>query len=989
MRSEYERVSEAIADELFGSDHAGHPVYMLGDAAALKRIATSAGLEEDDPLMAIAEVVRSSLNVEDLGLAPFSYQASAARRHKRKPHETPMALPLLLVLAVAAERMQAEGGIAAHNYYSRLHCLLRTPMERCPRLEEDYRRHASELWGSLNEWLEAWEGERGIPTAYSVGGHEFIGLPLSQAVVRQHDREGLHEFFALEGMIPGMRLSPADMGIAMDPYATAAPSPLSSHLRRLWKVPASRERIVEAACLELEAWDGTGQARPADTHAVPATRLLAFLRTFPRKSIEFSLMLPYRSEGPDIARFDLGDGEVTVPTSVGPGGSTRLSVTERVSAVSLVSEMVAGKLGVGEGRPFVRRPKRVAPLRWDDLQGAYVETERVALGDDGLVLAKADARQRVETHLAAHARPGWSELAGLANIPDGWLLYEHVQIVSAPTERAHFDLLPLIPRARTSLTLRGGFVLPGLLRKWSSLEPPEIVALASGASKVTVRLYRGTRIDPDEMLLEVGHDDELNVVPLSDRSLPDGEYLVTMLVDGSNRPSSTALLRLRSAATPQFSVDEVDIRLVYSPDAGVTWPLSAGTAEWNCYVNGARAVGLSDAPCGGGSLMREFIPRERPKEEAAPKGMRVGTAMAEDSCLVTGMHRFQLPPVTSERPAKSTVEGECVTCGLVRRFAGTPWAARRRDRDSTRASRAVTIPPVTASDKPDFQVAFDALNHVGHGSFATFERIAAQVEGSGLFADAFLRRQEVAGHIDVARDRWLQVTEWAVNSATLVPLASDRWVLIGSRSRALVEHLRTLLGDQAEVIESVDGELARIEVVGGLTDDSELSEAGISVLEYSPALAVAAALPRLSKVADSLNRIAVPGYRSAEIWDTGTASWRPTDSIGTPGAYRLKDFRSIYVVRSDGDVGSGLVGIGNAQVVKHVANLWAGDPLVGYHSRSGSVLVPLGADLPGLYGRALSLCSGRAPREIVDHRMLQYPAVRRDVADIVFARLTQ
>jgi hypothetical protein len=353
------------------------------------------------------------------------------------------------------------------------------------------------------------------------------------------------------------------------------------------------------------------------------------------------------------------------------------------------------------------------------------------------------------------------------------------------------------------------------------------------------------------------------------------------------------------------------------------------------------------------------------------------------------MHRVQLPAVTSGRPQKSTVEGECVTCGLVRRFAGTPWAARRRDRDSTRASRVVTIPPVTASDEPDFQVAFDALNHVGHGSFATFERIAAQVEGSGLFADAFLRRQEVAGHIDVARDRWLQVTEWAVNSATLVPLAADRWVLIGSRSRALVEHLRTVLGDQAEVIESVDGELARIEVVGGLPDNSELSEAGVSVLECSSALAVAAALPRLSQVADGLHRIAVPGYRSAEIWDTRTASWRLADSIGTPGAYRLKDFRSIYVVRSDGDVGSGLVGIGNAQVVKHIANLWAGDPLAGYHSRSGSVLVPLGADLPGIYGRALSLCSGRAPREIVDHRMLQYPAVRRDVADTVFARLTQ
>lgn len=989
MTSRYERTSEAIADEMFGSDHAGQPVYILPDVAMLRRIALVAGLTSEDPLREITDLVRDSLALHDPGVAPFRWQADAAQRHKLKPLDTPTALPLLLVLAIAAERMQAEGDLAAHNYYSRLHRLLRVPIERYARVEGDYRRHAAELWGSLNEWLEAWEGERGIPTAYSVGGHEFIGLPLSQAVVRQHDRDGLHQFFALEGMTPGMRLSPADMGIAMDPYATATPSPLSSHLRGLWKVPASRERIVDVACLELEAWDGTGQARIGATHAAVMTRLLAFLRTFPRKSIEFGLMLPYRSEGPEIARFDLGDDEVTVPTSVGPGGSTRLAAGEGASAASLIGDLLAGDLGRDEGRPFARRPKRVAPLRWDDMEGAYVETERVSLGEDCVVIAKADSRRRVELHLAAHARPGWNELVGLAGMPEEWLIYEHVQVVSAPTERVHFDLLPLIPRARTSLTLRGGFVLPGLLRKWSSLDPPEIVALASGASKVTVRIYRGTRIDQDELLLEVAQNDELNVVSLADRSFADGEYLVVMLVDDATQPSSTALLRLRSAATPQFSIDEVDIRLVYSPDAAVTWPLSAGAAHWNRYVNGARAIGLSHPRVDIGSRMREFIPRKRPNIETTPRRTRVGIAAAGDSCLVTGMHRFYLPPVIPGHPPTRTVEGECATCGLVRRFAGTPWAARRRDQDPQRSSRVVTIPPISESDEPDFEVAFDALNHVGHGSFATFERIAAQVEGSGLFADTFLRRQEVAGHIDVARDDWFQVTDWAVNSATLLPIAAGRWVLIGARSRALLERLRELLRDRAEVIESVDAELARVEIVGELAGGNALSEAGILVLEQSSALMIASSLPAIGDVVMGLKRVAVPGYRLAELWDTATASWRSSDSLRTPGAYRLKDFRTMYVVRSAEDIGAGLVRIGNAQLVKHIANLWADDPLVGYHSRSGSVVVPLGADLPGLYGRVLSLCSGKAPREIVEHRMLQYPAVRRDVADIVYSRLTQ
>lgn len=988
VSSEYERLAEAIADELFGSDHAGRPVYTLADSAALRRVATKAGLE-GDALPAITEVVRSTLAIDDSGVAPFRWQSEATQRHRHQPLETPPALSLLLLLTLAAESMHAEGDLAAHNYYSRLHRLLRVPADRCLRVEEDYRRHADELWDSLNAWLEAWEGERDIPTAYAVGGHAFIGLPMSQAVVRQHDRSGLHEFFALEGMTPGLRLSPSDMSLVMDPYVTATPSPLSSHLSRLWRVPAAREQIVEAACLELEAWDGSGQLAADPGRQLVATRLLAFLRTFPRKSIEFNLVLPYRSEGPNIARFELAQGEITVPTVAGPGGSTRLSGVDAVSSSSLIGEVLSGGLRSDDSRPFARRPKRVTPLRWDDLQGAYVEVEQISLGEDSLVVARDDARQRVEAHLTAHARPGWRELPLLSGLPEGWLVYEHVQVISAPTERIHFDLLPLTPRTRTSLTLRGGFVLPGLLRKWSSLQPPEIVALAAGASSLTVRVYTGTRIDTAAAIVQAAQDDELVVVPLAEHQLGDGEYVVAMFVDGANRPSSTAVLRLRSADSPQFSVDEMDIRLVYSPDSGPVWPLRAGAAKWERFVNGARPVDLTPGRQLERFTMREFVPRERPRVAAEPHRARVGIPMADDSCLITGMHRFLLPPVIPGQPQTRNIEGECTTCGLVRRFAGTPWAARRRDQDAKRVSRVVTIPPVTESDEPDFQTAFDALNHVGHGSFATFERIAAQVEGSGLFADSFLRRQEVVGHIDVARDDWFQVTEWAVNSATLVSIGPGRWVLIGSRSRSLVNRLRELVGESGQVSESVDAELARVEVVGVLPTDASLAHAGVTVLNESPALAIAASLPTLSEVTSGLKRVAVPDHRTAEVWDTKSASWRTTDSLASPGAYRLKDFRSLYVVRSADDIERGKVAIGNAQLVKHIANLWANDPLAGYHLLSGSVVVPLGADLPGLYGRALSLCSGRVPREVVEHHMLQYPSVPREVADTIFAKMVQ
>ena len=987
LDSEYGRVTEAIADVMFNSSKAGRPVYALADADVLRTVLKAAELE-DRTLEGLSAVVRSSLQIDEAGVAPFHWQAEAARRHLRWPLETPPALPLLVVLSVVAEQMHADGDLAAHNYYSRLHRLLHVPTTEYLRVENDYRRVADLLWGSLNSWLEAWEGERGIPTAYAVGGHAFIGLPMSQAVVRQHDRAGLHELFAMEGMTPGLRISPNDMSRAMDPYATATPSlPLSSHLARLWRDPAARERIVNAACLELEAWDGSGIELIHSARPVVTTRLLAFLRTFPRKSIEFNLMLPYRSEGPDIARFRVDDEELIIPTGTGPGGSTRLSGAEGVSAASLVGERVTGEFGDDESRPFARRPRRVAPLRWDDLQGAFVEVERISLGEDSLVLARSDARQKVATLLEAHARPGWCELVDLPGLPDDWVVYQHVQIVSAPTGNLHFDHLPLAPRARTSLTLRGGFVLPGLLRKWSVMEPPEAVALAAGASSVGVRVYRGTRVDPAELIVESLQPGELAVLPLMDLGLADGEYVVAMYVNDAKRPSSTTLLRLRSASTPQFRVEDVDIRLVYSPDSSPRWPVSAGPAEWLSHVNGARTEGLRPRHNTGTVPMPEFVPRERSASTVSVAKTRVGVPMASDSCLMTGMHRFLLPPMVPGQAPTRSIEGECTTCGLVRRFAGTPWAARKKD-GAAHKIVVPEIPPVMESDEPDFEAAFDALNHVGTGSFGVFERIAAQVEGSGLFADSFLRRLEVVGHVDVARDDYLQVTEWAVNASTLVPTGQGLWVLIGSRSSALLEQLMELLGTGAVVRTSVDAELARVEVAGVLPVDS-LADAGIAVLETSPAKDIAEALPPLSEVATSLRRIVVPSYRSAEFWDTKSASWHATTSLVRVGSYRLRDFGSTYAVRTADDITNGTIGLGNAQIVKHIANLWARDPLVGYNSRSGSVITPLGADLPALYGRALALCSGRAPREIVSHRMLQYPSVPRSVADVIYDRVSR
>lgn len=988
MGGDYGRLCETTADELFGPDKAGQPVYTLAEPEALVRIATAAELE-GDPMAAYCSTVRDTLHLDDHGIPPLRWHVQASERHLRRPLDTPPSLPLLVVLTWAAESMQAGTDIASTNYYKRLFPLLAVPDERQSRLTTDYQHAAETLWGSLNAWLESWEGERGVPTAYALGGMRLIGLPMSQAVVRRHDREGLHHVFDAEGLPPGFRMGAPDMELALDPYASRQPSPLSGNLRRLWTVPAARERIVQAACLELEAWTGAGSERPTGSRVASATRVLAYLRTFPRKVIELNLAIPAMTSDADTAVFASPEGHIAVPTTSGPTGTVRLASTDALSGDSLLGDLLGGTLGV-DGPAFERRPRRVVPLRWDELQGCYVEVERVGLGEDNLVLAMADAKVRVEKLLSACARPGWELLEAIPGLPEGWLVFRQVQIVRAPEGTTHVELIPLVPRARTSLTLQGGFALPGRLRKWSALAPPEVVALAAGASSVTVRVFTGSRLAAEDECLHVTTDGELGIVSLDEFGLDDGEYTVALYVDETRKPASTATLRLRSANTPLFNVEEVDLQLVYSPDSGPTWVMSAGPPSWADYVNGARIVGAvqGNPPA---VQMHEFRPRKKHTSAPVRRQTRLGAALPPDSCMATGKHRFQLPTAEAGRPRSRSIEGECQTCGLVRRFAATPWAAKKRTADPHKAAPAIAIPAVVEHGETDQHVAFDALSHVGHGSYGVFERIAGQIEGSGLFADTFLRRQEVTGHIDVRRDDFLQPVEWAVNAATLVPVPDGTWVLIGARSPHLVEQVRELLDQNGHVRGSTDAGILRLvvdsdpDIMKGLADD--LAAIGVALLDHSPAREIATELPSLGEVEHGLKRVPVPAFQSLEIWDTASATWVPGTSLASTGAFRLRDFRSIYALRSRDDLDRGTVAIGTAQLVKHIANRWAGDPLIGYHTRSGSVVVPLGADLPGLYGRALSLCSGRAPRELPESRMVQYPDVPRDVADIVADRL--
>jgi hypothetical protein len=105
-------------------------------------------------------------------------------------------------------------------------------------------------------------------------------------------------------------------------------------------------------------------------------------------------------------------------------------------------------------------------------------------------------------------------------------------------------------------------------------------------------------------------------------------------------------------------------------------------------------------------------------------------------------------------------------------------------------------------------------------------------------------------------------------------------------------------------------------------------------------------------------------------FDLHQARWVDVVDLRSIGAYRITRFATVDVLRTQEDCDRDEMATATVQLTKHAAALILKErPLMSYNRATEELTVPLGADLPGLYGRAAVLCSGLLPvahgRELV------------------------
>lgn len=991
--------NHAVAEIVFPELEEPGPVYLDLEDEVLEAIAKLLEFEGDARFGLIEAVRGVTLYREYFSLGRI---LERQRRWLRNPDGPPPCLAFLAMSVLAAQDMgNGNDDISPLAYYPRVATLLGIPAST-KNIATEFHRYSEFLWNSLNKWLEELDGLRGTPTAFSLS-HRYVGLPLSQALVRAGDRRKFPSFFAQYGLAPGMDLAPEAVERYLDAWFNSETCPASVPLKRQWGRSAARERIAAVAAVELAGWDGVvpeefrDTSRPFQNVGIMVQHKSGFMDS----SFDIALIVRQPGQNSHVG-FEVEDSTgrwIPIPFQLNGSNVWRTSYSANLDIESLLEGVVRLRKSDESGSRLAHYPRNIVPLVFDDLQAAYVEQERLQLNVNSMLLVRDISRNqpladRVADVLKTCARPGFEVQRSAPGLPPTWVAITGVQLFGPPEDSRFNELTPL---AQDQLTIAGGMRIPSRVRKWSSLAAPEIRASVGSVDSLKVVL---TRIEDES---EVGAWESREgslIVSLKSLGLEDGDYLASLFAGAAKSPIQQVTVRLRSADSVDSGWNLVK-RLKYvvslrDESLGAFSAVDGESDDSDVMIDGPLAVG----ELGVGPEVRastNIVWTVKSKEVRVSEPLRIGAA-DPTSCVVTGAHHLEFPTFWGGYQPKF-IEGVCKYCGLVKRTPG--WIRSNwKTKTLTVAKHATAVdhlPPHLESRGDLWDAALDALMHMGGGNASLLDATAAQIEGTSLFAALFSRKLEDLGHISVVRNSQGDAQEWEITNRYLAQTSDRSWSLVGFWPGSELDELESRISDRGGRIETVaqdDGPTARF-VEGLSKEDFESRLRDMAVFAPRAGSNLLRALPRLSCVETALARESVPGFTSAEKFEVDSGSWAPTGDIMRPGSFRVRrDFQILYIFRSARDVELGTAAPVSVYLAKHLAAQQLGKSLVTYLPDRSSLIVPLGAELPGLYGRAVVAMSGLLPKKASlrladgNHICLRYSGIYQEAADQLFTLLT-
>ncbi|WP_431710456.1 hypothetical protein [Glutamicibacter uratoxydans] len=982
----YVEWNDALAAAFFSADRSGELVYLDQDDEAFKKSYESLGFSSsEEAIKSLSEAVASKLCWLPSGRATFAefdmltkrwIYARKVARAKKEPVLAPPHIALLMVLSIAAEKMQTSGQGAmagSGSYYAQLERTLEISTSESKRLRESFAVSSEAYWEALNVWLEDFAGSKGLPSAYALM-HRYVGLPISQALIRNTERRNIDRFFEEQGFIAGSSMSHAEMFTALDVWLTISGSSANQGLRIIWSKTGNQDRVTELALAQFAAWEGPKVIGVTGQRVSKVARCILSWRN-ERKLLssvaKFGLVVMQGVPEDRSGRILGEDGQESAVTFK-PAGNNTYGVSfddHQIESGSLVGSTVT--ITTSEEQQLRRSPKRIVIFTRDAMTASYVEVDRTVAGTESRILIKDDPRliEDVEAIINDAADPSYRKISGggKEGIPAGWVAYIDVTFLRAPnpTLVENQDFHAFQPRLTTQMNIQGGLRLPGRTRRWSAVAPMSLVVTSEEQNKV--ELYRIDR-DPEtlrttDVLL---HADLVPPLKLDIHKLSGGYQDFTVSLRRNSKTLQNMQIRLRDVDS-EDAAEPDQLRSLAHAVGTALWPLTA--LEESDKAKGWIMGSIVDAPSYDDVESTEPVPNKI--SWSGPMSFGTGRTKlrlpepGQESCIVTGSHRFSLPTFDGKYPKTPWMYSQCAECGISRRFPTRIKGAQKKEFSYNLVRNP--LPKMSAKNSvPHIQALLDALMFLGEGSRKDFSMLARQIEDSALFERQLLMTLESLAFIEVERNELMEVIAWESVYQGIAGTDSGKWLLTGPWSDSLSGELAKAVAAQGASVENESARLASTVTFSGVTEanlahtlEEYMDEEGI--VPFS-GYKLAQSLPPLSKIIEEIPQVDFPFASQYEYFVVDKAQWIESEYATIPGLYRLARVQgSGYFLRTKNDIENGKSRRVWAELGKHLAANILQRPLVSYDAKEQKLRVPLGAELPALYGRAAVLSSGRIP----------------------------
>lgn len=1044
-------LNRIIADVLFNFERAGEQVHLDLDDQALLAVEERYGINQDEFADHIVESVCGislSGSPEDV----FRIFSEATRRWNNLRTRfqdatltSPPALALLGMLSLAAESMRREikdgeqtVKISAKAYYIRLAELVGREAWTVDEIQSGYRNKKEKfevtgqkisrsvgLWQSLETWLSRWEGERGICTVPIPGpgdtGMWAVNMPISQALMREADRENLRKMFGFRNLNPTVPISEEMMFVLLDEWCTSYGT---GHLKSLWKNADYRESIVGGALSTLASWAGVSSTPDAQSETIAiGVGLTLDLNAFTRR-VDFGIEIRTGNTAMPESVDILDEDGNKVRTRLQPSGpqTARVADYSAFDAESLISGVL--QVSSEENNLYGRRfPRPIVPFVASSAGNSYSEVSATTLSARHGVLVRAttddgyDLFAEVRAMLEQIARPGWSvvEPSKYSGLPNGWVFVQNVEFVSIPVRSGselHID--SLAPLALSTMSFSGGFRVPGRRERWLSSSAPSVLAVFPYETSIELTVTDSVGNVKGSLKTE----ERVAVFDLAPLGLSAGTYVVEASPRDGMQLSKT--LYLVGSDTPNLSTSITQRPLGHTIRGLSTFGMISATEQKEDSVGHVVVRGLDlrsceefiDTTVGSSSIQ---IPTVQKWGEVRSESSSDVTDLVKieraplASCLVGRGHHWMLPLAHGNGYPKF-VSGHCMHCGRVGQHPGRPVikAEYRLKRvvkvekikspnvsvDTPLSREEVNaVPRIQERQGALWDQAFESVCYLRAGSISDLAYIVGQVSGGSVGVDRIVRSLSALGHIDVELDDRCRPGKWSVSPAVVVVTSESRGHLAGFRSKKLVAEVTDRVQGQGGRVEHVENynspTIIEIHIPEGcdfedlLSDIVDPTTGSMILVQRNCAARLLGSLSSINAIAEACPEIPRPASRKINKWDGFGARWVSAESDLEAGAYQNIGNGYVYTFHHDRiDLGDYLQS-GTASLVKHWESLRAGVPLFFYSSDSRVLCLRLGAELPGLFGRAVISLSGRAPEEDEKERLVKYHNVDKSISQTI------